>query len=215
MNSTRRELWTRGSAPETIFAAGALFSPTPRGPVIVALVMIRCERDRISEAARAIAGFQGVSEVYSVTGEWDLVAMVRVPEWEEVARVVTEKIAAVDGLERTETHMAFRVLSKEDPIRRLSSKQRAHLRSLAHSLKPILQIGADGVTEPVLRSVVNAFNTRELMKVKVLDGAPVDVDEAADEVRDSLVGVHVVQTIGKTMVLYRPFPEEPEIELPE
>lgn len=82
--------------------------------MIVALVMIRCEREHISDAARTIAGFEGVSEVYSVTGEWDLVAMVRVPEWEKVAEVVTGKIAHVEGLERTETHMAFRVLSKED-----------------------------------------------------------------------------------------------------
>lgn len=76
-------------------------------------------------------------------------------------------------------------------------------------------MGADGVTEPVLQSVMNAFNTRELMKVRVLDGSPHDVDEAADAVRDSLVGVHVVQTIGKTMVLYRPFPQDPDIDLPQ
>ena len=82
--------------------------------MIVALVMIRCHRDTIPEAARTIAGFEGVSEVYSVTGEWDLVAMVRVDAWEKIAEVVTERIARVDGLERTETHMAFRVLSKED-----------------------------------------------------------------------------------------------------
>jgi DNA-binding Lrp family transcriptional regulator len=82
--------------------------------MIVALVMIRCERDHIPDAARTIAGFEGVSEVYSVTGEWDLVAMVKVPRWEQIAEVVTEKIARVDGLVRTETHMAFRVLSKAD-----------------------------------------------------------------------------------------------------
>ena len=82
--------------------------------MIVALVMIRCRRDRIRDAARTIAGFDGVSEVYSVTGEWDLVAMVRVAEWEQVAEVVTERIARVEGLERTETHMAFRVLSRDD-----------------------------------------------------------------------------------------------------
>lgn len=82
--------------------------------MIVALVMIRCERDHIPDAAESIVEFEGVSEVYSVTGEWDLVAMVRVPRWEQVADVVTEKIARVRGLERTETHMAFRVLSKED-----------------------------------------------------------------------------------------------------
>lgn len=82
--------------------------------MIVALVMIRCERDHIPDAAQSIVEFQGVSEVYSVTGEWDLVAVVRVPRWEQVADLVTEKIARVRGLERTETHMAFRVLSKED-----------------------------------------------------------------------------------------------------
>ncbi len=82
--------------------------------MIVALVMIRCEREAIPQAARTIAGFEGVSEVYSVTGPWDLVAMVRVPEWERIAEVVSERIARVPGLERTETLMAFRVLSKED-----------------------------------------------------------------------------------------------------
>lgn len=82
--------------------------------MISALVMISCERDRIPDAAKAIAGFDGVSEVYSVSGSWDLVAIVRVPEWERIAEVVTEKIARVDGLVRTETLVAFRVLSKED-----------------------------------------------------------------------------------------------------
>lgn len=82
--------------------------------MIVALVMIRCDRDAIPQAARTIAGFDGVSEVYSVTGSWDLVAVVKVTAWERIADVVTEKIAHVAGLQRTETLMAFRVLSKED-----------------------------------------------------------------------------------------------------
>ena len=76
-------------------------------------------------------------------------------------------------------------------------------------------MGADGVTDAVLREMETAFNTRELMKVKVLQTAPDDVDEAADAVRDGLEDVHVVQTVGHTMVLFRPFPEDPEIELPE
>lgn len=97
----------------------------------------------------------------------------------------------------------------------LTSKQRAHLRSLAHHLKPILQVGADGISDAFLRELDTAFNTRELMKVKVLQTAPLDVDEAADAVRDGLRDVHVVQTVGHTMVLYRRFPEDPEIELPE
>jgi DNA-binding Lrp family transcriptional regulator len=82
--------------------------------MFVALVMIRCHPEKVSAAARAIVGFEGVSEVYSVAGEWDLVATVRVPEWEGIADVVTERITRVEGLDRTETLVAFRVLSKED-----------------------------------------------------------------------------------------------------
>lgn len=96
----------------------------------------------------------------------------------------------------------------------LTSKQRAHLRSLAHSLKPVVHVGSDGVTDAVLRSVEEAFNTRELLKIRVLDGAPEGLRETADAIVEALDGVHVVQTIGKVAALYRPFPEEPEIELP-
>lgn len=81
---------------------------------IVALVMIRCERDQIPEAARAIVEFPGVEEVYSVTGQWDLIVKIKVLRWEEIAEVVTEHIAKVRGIQRTDTHMAFRVLSKDD-----------------------------------------------------------------------------------------------------
>lgn len=96
----------------------------------------------------------------------------------------------------------------------LTSKQRAHLRSLAHHLKPIIQVGASGVTPPVLRTVEEAFNNRELLKVKVLEGAPGDPRETADEIVAALDGVHVAQTIGRTLVLYRQDPDEPEIRLP-
>lgn len=96
----------------------------------------------------------------------------------------------------------------------LTSKQRAHLRSLAHSLKPVLQIGAEGVTDAVLQSVQEAFNTRELLKVKVLENAPEGARETADRIVAALEGVDVPQTIGRTVVLYRPFPDEPEIVLP-
>ncbi len=96
----------------------------------------------------------------------------------------------------------------------LTSKQRAHLRSLAHHLKPVLQVGAEGVTDAVLRSVEEAFNTRELLKVKVLEGAPEGARETADRIVAALEGVEVPQTIGRTVVLYRPFPEEPDIVLP-
>ena len=101
-----------------------------------------------------------------------------------------------------------------DTIATLTPKQRAHLRSLAHHLKPVLQVGTDGVTPAVVDSVREALNTRELLKVKVHESAPADVDEAARAIADAIDDAAVAQTIGRTMVLYRPFPEDPEIRLP-
>jgi RNA-binding protein len=97
----------------------------------------------------------------------------------------------------------------------LTSKQRAHLRSLAHPLKPLIQVGNEGVTAALLKTVVEAFNTRELLKVKVLDNAPDDPRATADAIVAALDGVGVAQTIGRTIVLYRPFEEDPEIRLPD
>lgn len=96
----------------------------------------------------------------------------------------------------------------------LNSKQRAHLRKLAHRLKPVVLVGAEGVTERLLGSVADAFNTRELLKVKLQESAPLSVREAADAISAGLDDVHPVQTIGRTIVLYRPDPDEPEIRLP-
>jgi RNA-binding protein len=75
-------------------------------------------------------------------------------------------------------------------------------------------VGKEGVTPAAVRAVQEAFNTRELLKVKVLQEAPVEVREAADELAAGVPGAVVVQTIGRTAVLYRPDPEKPEIRLP-
>lgn len=96
----------------------------------------------------------------------------------------------------------------------LTSKQRAHLRSLAHRLTPVVHIGHAGVTPAAIQSVQEAFNTRELLKVKVQEGAPSDAYDTADELVAAIPGTHVAQTIGRIVVLYRPFDEEPEIRLP-
>jgi DNA-binding Lrp family transcriptional regulator len=82
--------------------------------VINAVVLIQCEIDEIPEAAQAIADIDGVSEVYSVAGEFDLVAIVRVTGHEELAHVIPRGIARVDGVVRTETLIAFQVYSKHD-----------------------------------------------------------------------------------------------------
>jgi DNA-binding Lrp family transcriptional regulator len=85
-----------------------------------AVVLIQCEIDSIPEAAQAIAGIEGVSEVYSVAGEVDLVAIVRVAEHDHLATVIPGSIAKVDGVERTETLIAFQVYSKHDLERMFS-----------------------------------------------------------------------------------------------
>jgi DNA-binding Lrp family transcriptional regulator len=79
-----------------------------------AVVLIQCEVDSIPEAAQAIAEIEGVSEVYSVAGEFDLVAIVRVAEHDQLATVIPGGIAKVEGIERTETLISFQVYSKHD-----------------------------------------------------------------------------------------------------
>jgi DNA-binding Lrp family transcriptional regulator len=82
--------------------------------MVAAVVLIRADRENIPAAAREVAGIEGVAEVYSVSGDWDLVAIVRVPEWEQIATVVTENLAKVQGLARTQTLVSFRVYSRKD-----------------------------------------------------------------------------------------------------
>jgi DNA-binding Lrp family transcriptional regulator len=82
--------------------------------VISAIVLINAEVDRIPEVAAAIAEISGVSEVYSVTGDVDLIAMVRVRQHEEFADVIADQLNKVSGVLLTQTHIAFRTYSKHD-----------------------------------------------------------------------------------------------------
>jgi DNA-binding Lrp family transcriptional regulator len=79
-----------------------------------AVVLVQCEIDGIPEAAQVIADIEGVSEVYSVAGEFDLVAICRVAAHDELAKVIPGGIAKVEGVVRTETLIAFQVYSKHD-----------------------------------------------------------------------------------------------------
>jgi DNA-binding Lrp family transcriptional regulator len=82
--------------------------------VITAIVMIDAATDSIPEVAEAIAELDGVSEVYSTAGEVDLIAIVRVREFEQVAKVIAGQINKVPGVLETETHIAFRAYSRHD-----------------------------------------------------------------------------------------------------
>lgn len=82
--------------------------------VISAIVMIKADVQRIPEVGQAIANLSGVAEVYSVTGDVDLIAVVKVAGHEQIAEVVSDKLNKVPGVLDSETHIAFRTYSGRD-----------------------------------------------------------------------------------------------------
>jgi DNA-binding Lrp family transcriptional regulator len=79
-----------------------------------AIVLIEAARDAMKSLGGVLADIDGVREAYSVTGEWDFVAIVQVRRHEDLADVVTARIAQVDGIVRTQTMVAFEAFSKHD-----------------------------------------------------------------------------------------------------
>jgi DNA-binding Lrp family transcriptional regulator len=79
-----------------------------------AIVLIDAERSAIEKLGGELADVDGVAEAYSVTGEWDFVAMLRVRDPAEVAEVVTHRFAALQGIKKTQTMVAFEVFSRHD-----------------------------------------------------------------------------------------------------
>jgi DNA-binding Lrp family transcriptional regulator len=88
--------------------------------MVTAFVLIDANRDMVPETAEALTGIDGVAEVYSVAGEWDLIGIVRVHTNEELAEVVTEHMLRLEGIENTETLIAFRAYSSYDLERMFS-----------------------------------------------------------------------------------------------
>ncbi len=95
----------------------------------------------------------------------------------------------------------------------LKGKQARYLRSLAHHLKPVVMVGNAGLTDAVERKLDVELENHELIKVKVLEGAPLSAKEAAP-LLEARLGAQVAQVIGRTVVLYRQREEDPEIVLP-
>jgi DNA-binding Lrp family transcriptional regulator len=79
-----------------------------------AVVLIESERNALSSLGGELADIDGVAEAYSVTGEWDFVAIVRVPQHDQLADVVTEEIGGLAGVVRTQTMVAFSAYSQHD-----------------------------------------------------------------------------------------------------
>ena len=104
-----------GGPPAGGYATGDGWASAPEeADVVTAIVLVRADVARIPETAEAIAQIPQVSEVYSVTGEFDLVAMVRVRAHEELDDVIPGTLNRVPGVTHTETHIAFRTYSRHD-----------------------------------------------------------------------------------------------------
>ena len=82
--------------------------------MITAIVLVKAEPTLIQQCATKLAGIDGVSSVYSVSGEWDLVAIIEVVDYNAVAHIVTEEFPKVRGIRQTQTLTAFRAYSKND-----------------------------------------------------------------------------------------------------
>mgnify|MGYP001466916955 CR=1 FL=1 len=95
----------------------------------------------------------------------------------------------------------------------LSGKQKRYLRGLAHPLKPVVQVGQKGLSEALLKQINMQLDIHELIKVKLGQDCPVQKNEASLFLCKE-TGAAIVQTIGRTLVLYQPREDSPEISLP-
>jgi DNA-binding Lrp family transcriptional regulator len=82
--------------------------------MVTAMVLINTDRYKVNEVAEKLADVKGISEVYSVAGAYDLIAVIRVSTNEELSEVVTARIVKIEGIAKTETLIAFRAFSKHD-----------------------------------------------------------------------------------------------------
>jgi RNA-binding protein len=95
----------------------------------------------------------------------------------------------------------------------LSGKQRRHLRALAHELRPLVQVGKDGIDDGLIAAIDQALLDHELIKVKVGEAAGLDRHDAADDLAKKTKS-EIAQVLGNTVILYRAHPETPTIVLP-
>ncbi len=105
-------------------------------------------------------------------------------------------------------------LNMDHSLPKLTGKQARHLRSIGHSLKPLLLVGKSGITENFIKQVRSSLDTHELIKVKVGKTSETGLDEAISQLIDK-VPCQLAQSIGKTLLLYKANDEDPKIKLPE
>jgi DNA-binding Lrp family transcriptional regulator len=82
--------------------------------VLTAFIMVKSSREGLTSLGPHLADIEGIAEVYTVTGEWDFIAIARVREHDELARVVTQRLTQLDGIQKTQTMVAFQQFSAHD-----------------------------------------------------------------------------------------------------
>jgi DNA-binding Lrp family transcriptional regulator len=82
--------------------------------VLTAFILVKSTRDGLSRLGADLADVEGIAEVYTVTGEWDFIAIARVREHDDLAKIVTTHLTRLDGIERTQTMVAFQQFSAHD-----------------------------------------------------------------------------------------------------
>ena len=93
----------------------------------------------------------------------------------------------------------------------MTGRQKRHLRALAHPLKPIVNLGKQGLSRETKREIESQLLDHELIKCKVLDSCPLSKKECAEEI-STMTEIEVVQIIGKTLILFSQHPEDPKIK---
>ncbi len=93
---------------------GAVAEAEKRSSMVTAFILMNVERGRLKSIADDLLAIAGIAEVYSVAGPYDMVAIARVKQHEDLNDLVTEHLAALDGIENTETLIAFKTFSKKD-----------------------------------------------------------------------------------------------------
>lgn len=82
--------------------------------MVTSIILLNVEREKINSVAEELAGLKGVSEVFSVSGNYDLIAIIRVAQAEELSELVTNEMAKIKGILKTDTKLAFKAYSKHD-----------------------------------------------------------------------------------------------------
>ncbi len=96
----------------------------------------------------------------------------------------------------------------------MNGKQRSYLKKLSHGMKPIIQVGKEGVTPSLIKQISETIHKRELIKISVLESCPEEVDEVMEKIIER-AKCQYVQSIGRKLTIYKRNEKDPVIELPK